>query len=139
MYAWLKEKSHQLTFGGICSANNSYLDYLINSVARCSRVQLDNRVKSTRNRHKFDRPMGAAMTAASQMAFKPTVRYGNEAHRKLRRLCGEASRPPTLQLEPGPHQRPLKSHSHRYFRMGTILSSGFKFVPLQTIPNMYLR
>ena len=37
--------------------------------------------------------MGAAMTAVSQMAF--TVRYDNEAHRKLRSVCGEASRPPS--------------------------------------------
>ena len=29
-----------VTFGAICSVNDSYLDYLINSVARCSRVQI---------------------------------------------------------------------------------------------------
>ena len=38
--------------------------------------------------------MNAATTAVSHMAF--TVRYDNEAHRKLRNMCGEASRPPTL-------------------------------------------
>ena len=29
-----------LTWGAICSANNSYVEYLVNSVARCSRVQI---------------------------------------------------------------------------------------------------
>ena len=40
--------------------------------------------------------MGAAMTAVSQMAF--TVKYNklnNQAHRKLRSMCDEASRRPT--------------------------------------------
>ena len=55
--------------------------------------------------------MGAAMTTVSQIAF--TVRYDSEAHRKLRRLCDEASRPPTLQPEVDPHQRIMKPHSHR--------------------------
>ena len=37
----LKEKVTSIvTFGAICSANNSYLDYLINSAARCSRIQI---------------------------------------------------------------------------------------------------
>ena len=80
-----------VTFGAICSANNSYLAYLVNSVARCSRVQIIVlKVHPTAQIRPAD---GAAMTAASQMAF--TVRYDDEAHRKLRSICGEASRPPT--------------------------------------------
>ena len=37
--------------------------------------------------------MSSATTAVSQMAF--TVRFDDEAHLKLRSMCGEASRPPT--------------------------------------------
>ena len=79
-----------MTFGAVCTANNSYLDYLINSAARCSRVQI---VVVKVHTAAQIRPMGATVTAVSQMAF--TGRYANEAHWKLCRVCDEASRPPT--------------------------------------------
>ena len=91
-----------VTFGAICSANNSHLDYLIrpNSVARCSRVQIIVLKVHTTAQIRPAHAVGAAMTAVSQMAF--TVRYDDEAHRKLRSLCGGASRLPTAWARPIP-------------------------------------
>ena len=95
-----------VTFGAICSTNNSYLDYLINSVVRCRRVQIIG-LKYTQQ-HKFDRPDCSQSNSLLQWDT-------------IARLTGSyvvCVVKPDVHLQPklGPHQRLIKPHSHRYFR-----------------------
>ena len=81
-------------FRAICRANNSYLDYLINSVTRCSRVQII--VLKGHTTAQIQLAHGCHRNCSwSNGFYTSTVRYDNKAHQKFCGLCGKASCPPS--------------------------------------------
>ena len=102
-----------MTLGGIRSAKNCYLDRLINSVVRCSRVQIVVlKVHAHNSTNSTDRWAPPWLQSVKWLLQWDTIT-------RLTGSCAACVAKPAVHLQPelGPHQRIMKPHSHRYFRM----------------------